>query len=310
VSRFRSPRGGSRGPGVARRAGCPLGARLGAGLASATLRQRHGRRPARLTAKVVELTEVLPRCRGPGLQLHHPVVEVLESGESLESQDPGLSIYCVAHATLPIVSILLVLDRTLSVDYTGDMKKSGRKRVSDAEQESRIVAYCLVYGATRRANGLPPYPTGSTDPEQNRAWQRIASVARRQKRHREGLCERCLSRVEAPDDSIFCESCRAKNAARAGRYDTTLEVRQALYVLQHGYCPLCQRKIRVWDHADHDHRTGQTRGLVCGPCNAALRFIDLLGRGGLARLTAYLSEPPALPRRLSPPAGAASGHPE
>jgi hypothetical protein len=37
---------------------------------------------------------------------------------------------------------------------------------------------------------------------------------------------------------------------------------------QHGVCAICQTAQAI--HVDHDHRTGQIRGLLCLRCNAAL----------------------------------------
>ncbi len=37
---------------------------------------------------------------------------------------------------------------------------------------------------------------------------------------------------------------------------------------QHGVCAICQTAPAI--HVDHDHRTGQIRGLLCFRCNAAL----------------------------------------
>lgn len=72
-----------------------------------------------------------------------------------------------------------------------------------------------------------------------------------------------------------------------------------LHAYQGGRCAICQkatgkaRRLAV----DHDHDTGEVRGLLCKPCNYVL-----LGRydaDALARAAAYLADPPArkaLPR--------------
>ena len=39
-------------------------------------------------------------------------------------------------------------------------------------------------------------------------------------------------------------------------------------------CPLCGRRPKVL-HLDHDHATGEPRGMICGECNRGLgHFLD------------------------------------
>lgn len=74
----------------------------------------------------------------------------------------------------------------------------------------------------------------------------------------------------------------------AGQYDQ-------LYAIQNGVCAICNRatgaskKLAV----DHDHDTGEVRGLLCKLCNR-----DILGHlrdsiEALERAIAYLKDPPA-----------------
>ncbi|MFD1044363.1 endonuclease VII domain-containing protein [Kibdelosporangium lantanae] len=77
----------------------------------------------------------------------------------------------------------------------------------------------------------------------------------------------------------------------AGQYDE-------LYALQGGVCAICRRATGRGKRlaVDHDHATGEVRGLLCKPCNR-----DVLGHlrddvTALQRAITYLTDPPA--RRL------------
>lgn len=52
------------------------------------------------------------------------------------------------------------------------------------------------------------------------------------------------------------------------RYGITAEQYDALAAEQGGVCALCRR--RPPQHVDHDHLTGQVRGLLCSGCNQGL----------------------------------------
>jgi hypothetical protein len=77
---------------------------------------------------------------------------------------------------------------------------------------------------------------------------------------------------------------------KPGEYDK-------LYAAQNGLCYICGPRTGHGGHSrrmpvDHDHATGEVRGLLCGICN------DILGRWRddplcFARGFAYLLEPPA-----------------
>lgn len=72
-----------------------------------------------------------------------------------------------------------------------------------------------------------------------------------------------------------CRSCRQKEAAPR-RYGITDDQYQAMVEVQEGLCAICAqpptpvkgRTLRL--HIDHDHDTGEVRGLLCGLCNQGL----------------------------------------
>lgn len=47
---------------------------------------------------------------------------------------------------------------------------------------------------------------------------------------------------------------------------------EAMYVAQSGCCAICTRRLPTLS-IDHDHTTGEVRGLLCPPCNSAIGFL-------------------------------------
>jgi len=76
-------------------------------------------------------------------------------------------------------------------------------------------------------------------------------------------------------------------------YNLTVEDYWALYEFQGGKCALCQRATGKTKRlaVDHDHQTGEIRGLLCGTCNKIVGHArdeaECFGRG-----VAYLVNPP------------------
>lgn len=74
-------------------------------------------------------------------------------------------------------------------------------------------------------------------------------------------------------------------------YSLTEDRFKAILASQSSLCAICRlpnpSKRRRW-HIDHDHKTGQVRGVLCVNCNAGLgKFADETGR--LFRAMGYLA---------------------
>lgn len=92
------------------------------------------------------------------------------------------------------------------------------------------------------------------------------------------------------------EKQRAKLAAHGrvveATYGITGEDYWKLYAAQNERCAICRvaRGVTKRLAVDHDHNTGEVRGLLCGPCN---QMIGRLGTEALLRAARYLEDPPA-----------------
>lgn len=131
-------------------------------------------------------------------------------------------------------------------------------------------------------------------------------VTRKPRKEFEVTCSCCpviVKRNRIRSGVVRCTECRKKhdnvNIRHFKRYNEfTQEVYDALLVAQGhrcGICPITEEEYKLQGYrrfsVDHDHSTGQVRGLLCNPCNWGLgQFQDSTGR--LSSAIKYLSETP------------------
>lgn len=126
------------------------------------------------------------------------------------------------------------------------------------------------------------------------------------KQSRDGLysyCYECRRVQRKAEYASWTPRQREMHHARTyrGRYGVTLEFVRDLYQKQEGCCRICgiaglcpaaDHKRTTRKHTlciDHDHETGEVRGLLCAPCNQGLgHFRD--SRSLLIKALAYLEE--------------------
>jgi hypothetical protein len=90
----------------------------------------------------------------------------------------------------------------------------------------------------------------------------------------------CVSRRSPSGRANRCRSCRASKydpiRARAYAYGISKGELIALWERQNRGCAICHRPIPLTgpsSHLDHNHETGQVRGLLCNFCNHALGLV-------------------------------------
>ena len=60
-------------------------------------------------------------------------------------------------------------------------------------------------------------------------------------------------------------------------YNLTLEEYQSIFIRQNGRCAICDRdlkKLLITPDIDHNHLTGEVRGILCRRCNIAISYFD------------------------------------
>ena len=73
----------------------------------------------------------------------------------------------------------------------------------------------------------------------------------------------------------------------------------AMIEAQAQLCPICRRPLGAKPHVDHDHASGEVRGLLCFTCNVGLgNFSDDPER--LERAAIYLRGSLTAPSRIAP----------
>lgn len=116
----------------------------------------------------------------------------------------------------------------------------------------------------------------------------------RQKRNKDGFSNRCKICTRQEGLAHYHAHKATKNPERNERrrvtkysrkrdlqklYGITLERYDELFAFQSGLCAICSRPERQLDvrygtpiylAVDHDHNTGQIRGLLCSACNVAI----------------------------------------
>jgi hypothetical protein len=118
-----------------------------------------------------------------------------------------------------------------------------------------------------------------------------------------GLCGKILSAEAFPPntamkngrqgDCYVCYRKRLRGYHLKKHFGVTPDVYEFLLGLQDGTCAICLRKPRTRLLAiDHDHKTGQIRGLLCTRCNHKLLGSSNEDPAILRRAADYLERPP------------------
>ncbi len=80
-----------------------------------------------------------------------------------------------------------------------------------------------------------------------------------------------LRSLTQPERGWSCAT--ADKIARVRReYGMELEDLEQMLIDQNGLCAICEEELEK-PHVDHDHTTGEVRGLLCNTCNRAIGLL-------------------------------------
>ena len=82
-------------------------------------------------------------------------------------------------------------------------------------------------------------------------------------------CGRLLSDTEFQQRQAMCKYCR-READIKRKYGITQKQYIEMWKKQEGKCALCGESSDKYLDIDHDHKTGDIRGLLCRGCNLML----------------------------------------
>lgn len=114
--------------------------------------------------------------------------------------------------------------------------------------------------------------------------------------HKKGICVKCNGETSTIK-SLICKPCDlvrrkplhtrqeyARNWTMLKKYNLDSEDFDTLWVTFRGKCGICFNKMKMPESKqgqaldvvaiDHDHKTGNIRGLLCNKCNKGVGFFD------------------------------------
>lgn len=107
-------------------------------------------------------------------------------------------------------------------------------------------------------------------PSRTKGARRTYAQEQYAKRKASGNCVYCG--VTARPGGVICQGCQDESIwkARKRKYGIERDEFYALLEKQDQRCAICSVLIDESAHVDHDHRTQDVRGLLCGHCNRGI----------------------------------------
>lgn len=141
-----------------------------------------------------------------------------------------------------------------------------------AKNAGKLVCKICRRDATRKAQGLSP--ADPNEPLEN--W--VRDKERKKSHCPQGHPYDDENTRYTADGQRRCKICdynRNRGKQFQEKYGLTVEQYQIMCLMQNNLCAICCEEPEGNLHVDHDHATGEVRGLLCNNCNNGLgRFKD------------------------------------
>lgn len=107
------------------------------------------------------------------------------------------------------------------------------------------------------------------------------------------ICPMCDTPIRGHANRRFCSNtCKDRVKVLKTKFNLTPEQYRKLVADTGGRCPVCGNKPTQW-HVEHNHRTREVTGVVCGRCNVGALANTYHDIAFVERLLDYLKNPPA-----------------
>jgi hypothetical protein len=154
--------------------------------------------------------------------------------------------------------------RPIDLYYRSANGRDGRQSACKDCHRARVAAY---RARLRERNARRTPPGGTKVCGSCRVVQEAASF-HRNRSTTDGLHWVCKTCNRDPAERVPIERRRTIRT-----YGLTRDGSDRLYAAQDGRCAICIEPFEVTPHIDHDHESGEVRGLLCRGCNLALGYL-------------------------------------
>lgn len=115
-------------------------------------------------------------------------------------------------------------------------------------------------------------------------WEDEFSLSKTRLDGKQAKCKSCVSIYTKTDKQRRFDRERGKQSFRKRQqftgmlkfsFNITFEIFSKMIIDQSGLCKSCGNKLinKKEPHIDHDHKSNNIRGLLCGGCNVALGYL-------------------------------------
>lgn len=134
------------------------------------------------------------------------------------------------------------------------------KRYHEAHREDILSRHRIYYKAHREQASAYAMAWSKAHPKETRVTQKRYRLA-----HLEQERARKKAKYKENPERIYERNLKNK-------YNLSLDAFNAMRLFQGNACAICKEPFAKTPHVDHDHETGNIRGLLCPMCNSGIGY--------------------------------------